>query len=123
MARRLIYAIGLLAATVLVLLVVDYVLVRSNEHRLSSTVSQLGGRMGSLPAWPLGAEYRITFERALSDRELERLKIANRMRGSVSIAFRNCDLSEPERTNARKALPACHLFVVQDDRMVPIDGG
>lgn len=122
MARRLRNAIGFLAALVVLVLVLDYALVRSKEHRLSSAVSELGGQMGSLPTWPLGTEYRITFERPLDQKELDRLKIANRMRGWVGIAFRDCELSETERSTARKALPACHLFVVRDDTMVPMDG-
>ena len=123
MGRRLKYAIGILAALVVVMLVVDYALVRSKEARLSSTVSELGGHMGSIPAWPLGTEYRITFERALDDNELERLKIANRMRGSVGIAFRNVELSHTEKASARLALPACHFFVLRDDNMRPMGGG
>jgi len=44
------------------------------------------------------------------------------MRGWVGIAFQEFELSEAERSSARKALPACHLFVVRDDTMVPMEG-
>jgi hypothetical protein len=122
MSRRLRYVIGFPFALVVLALGLDYASVRSKEKRLSSAVAEMGGRMGSLPAWPLGTEYRITFERPLHQQELVRLSIANRMRGWVGIAFRDCELSEAERSSACNALPACHLFVVQDNRMAPIDG-
>lgn len=122
MARHLRNAIGFLTAMVIIALALDFSLVRSKEGRLSSAVSELGGQMGSLPAWPLGTEYRITFQCSLNQKELDQLKIANRMRGWVGIAFQDCKLSETERFRAREAWPTCHIFVVRDHRMVPMDG-
>lgn len=112
--------IGLLAALILAVLVVDYALVRSKERHLSSVVFDLGGRMGSLPFWPIGTEYVISFRRRLNQSELHRLQIANRMRGSVLIYF-YCELSNTEKTMARAALPACRLIVVQGSEIVRIE--
>lgn len=120
MARHLRRAVPFLAIVVIVALAVDYAVVRSKERRLWSEVSAFGGRMGSLPAWPLGAEYRITFYRPLNQKELDQLEIANRMRGWVGIAFHDCELSEAEVVSTRAALPACHVFVDRDDEMVPM---
>lgn len=120
MTRHLRRAAPFLAIIVVVALVVDYAVVRSKEHRLSLAVSKLGGRMGSLPAWPFGTEYRITFHRPLNQKELDQLEIANRMRGWVGIAFQDFELSEAQMVNTRAALPACHLFVARNDTMVPI---
>lgn len=122
MARHTRRVIGCTAAILVVVLAVDYAVVRSKERRLSLAVSELGGRIGSLPSWPLGTEYRISFQRPLNRKELDQLEIANRMRGRVGIAFRNCELSETERSNAREALPHCHLFVDRNGKMVRMDG-
>ena len=118
MARHTRRVVWVTAAMLVVALGVDYAVVESKERRLTLAVSELGGRIGSLPAWPLGTEYQISFQRPLNRNQL---KIANRMRGWVGIAFRNCELSETERSNAREALPNCHLFVDRNGEMVPLD--
>ncbi len=111
MIRQFRKTFGLFAVLVVILLAVDYARVRAKERRLSSIVSDIGGQVASVPAWPIGTEYRITFERALNDEELERLVIANEMRGWVGIAFRNCELSVSDREKIEAAFPKCHLFV------------
>jgi hypothetical protein len=105
---------GVLAAV----LAVDYVAVQSKERRLSAAVSACGGKIGSIPAWPIGTEYRITFNHVLDEKQLQQMEIANHMRGWVGIAFRDVELSNEERTKTSAVLNKCHLFMIRDDQFV-----
>lgn len=106
-----------LAALVATALAIDYWNVTRKEKLLSSAVSQIGGRNGSIPFWPLGTEYRITLTAIPTDRQLDELKVANQMRGWVGIAFEDCELTENAADRLRESLRRCHLFVVQDGKM------
>ena len=110
----------LVAALGVVALAIDYWNVTRKEKLLSSAVSQIGGRNGSIPAWPLGTEYRITLTAIPTPEQLDQLKIANKMRGWVGIAFEDCDLTVHDGDRLRRNLERCHLFVVQDGRMSPM---
>ncbi|PAY19185.1 hypothetical protein CKO51_12565 [Rhodopirellula sp. SM50] len=112
----------LVAALGVVALAIDYWNVTRKERLLSNAVSQIGGRIGSIPSWPLGTEYRITLAAFPTPGQWEQLKIANKMRGWVGIAFEDCELTAYERHRLRRDLERCHLFVVQDGKMGPMDG-
>ncbi len=111
----------LLAAIAVTALAVDYWNVVRKEKLLSSAVSQIGGRNGSIPLWPLGTEYRITLTSLPTSEQLDQLRIANKMRGWVGIAFENCELTVDDVDRIRRNLDRCHLYVVQDGKMIPMD--
>ena len=114
----------ILAAVAATALAIDYWNVTRKEKRLSIAVSQIGGRNGSVPFWPLGTEYRITLTAIPTAGQLDQLKIANEMRGWVGIAFEDCGLTADDRDCLRRNLERCHLFVVQDGKMSPlVDAG
>ena len=92
--------------------IVDIVNISRKEKRLSRVIRSIGGRSGSIPVWPLGTEYRVTLTAVPNDSQLEDLKIANRLRGWVGIAFEDCDLAEKDVSQLLTALPDCHLFIV-----------
>lgn len=91
----------------------DYVNVKRKEGLLSSAVLEIGGRSSSIPFWPLGTEYRITLTAIPTLDQLEALKITNRMRGSVAIAFEDSEPTADDLASLRENLNRCHLFVVQ----------
>lgn len=93
---------------------------RRKERQLSDAVSQCDGRVGSLPVWPLGTEYRITLASIPSGSQLHALVIANQMRGWVGITFKDFEANKEDGERLLDALPNCHLFVEQDGRMTPI---
>ena len=99
--------------------IADIANISRKEKRLSRAVRSIGGRSGSIPVWPLGTEYRVTLTALPNDSQLEELKIANRLRGWVGIAFEDCDLSEKDVSELLTALPYCHLFVVNGRGLVP----
>ncbi|MCO6046766.1 hypothetical protein NG895_22950 [Aeoliella sp. ICT_H6.2] len=111
----------LLAALAAIALAIDYWNVTRKENLLSHAVSQIGGRNGSIPLWPLGTEYRITLTSLPTPDQLDQLRIANNMRGWVGIAFENCELAVDDVNRLRANLDRCHLFVVQDGKMSPLD--
>lgn len=113
--------IPLVAALSVVALAMDYWNVTRKEKLLSNAVSQIGGRNGSIPLWPLGTEYRITLTSIPIPGHLDDLKIANKMRGWVGIAFEDCELTVEDVDRLRRNLQRCHLFVVHDGTMVPMD--
>lgn len=43
------------------------------------------------------------------------------MRGWVGIAFEDCELTADDSDRLRRDLERCHLFVVQDGKMSPMD--
>ena len=109
-----------LAGLITVGLVIDYVNVGRKEKLLSRAVSQCGGRIGSIPVWPLGTEYRITLSSVPSNSQLHSLRIANHMRGWVGIAFNDCEISQEESKRLLVALPKCHLYIIKDGEMLPV---
>jgi hypothetical protein len=110
-----------LAALAAIALAIDYWNVRRKENQLSSTVAQIGGRSGSLPLWPLGTEYRINLNAMPTREQLDELKIANKMRGWVGIAFVDCELPADDRDRLQRILYRCHLYVVQNGEMRAMD--
>ncbi|WP_144055160.1 hypothetical protein [Rhodopirellula baltica] len=118
--KRFFKLILLLAAFIGVALSIDYWNVSRKEKLLSKAVSQIGGRSGSIPVWPLGTEYRITLTAIPTPEQLEDLRVANKMRGWVGIAFEGCQLTVDDVERLRKNLERCHVFVVQDGKMSPV---
>jgi hypothetical protein len=104
-----------------IVLAIDYWNVTRKEKLLASAVSQIGGRNGSIPMWPLGTEYRITLTAIPTPEQLDQLKIANQMRGWVGIAFEDCELTADDGDRLRRILDRCHLFVAHDGKMSPMD--
>jgi hypothetical protein len=94
--------------------------VTRKERLLSNAVSKAGGRIDSIPMWPLGTEYRITLVSVPGESQLRALAIANQMRGWVGIAFKDCEINREDSERLLDALPNCHFFVVQDGRMTPM---
>ena len=92
------------------LLVFDYMRVGAKESHVATAVSRLGGKIGSLPAWPLGTEYYITFTRALTDSELKSMDEVNSLRGYVIVKFNGCALNEFERNRIKERLAMCHVL-------------
>ena len=116
---KFVLCISLLAGIALAL---DYWNVTRKEKLLSTAVSGIGGRSGSIPVWPLGTEYRITLTSVPNQEQLNNLRIANQMRGWVGIAIEDCDLNQNDVDRMRQNLPACHLFVVKNGKMTPLAG-
>ncbi|MDY0169821.1 MAG: hypothetical protein RBS80_24975 [Thermoguttaceae bacterium] len=118
--KRLGKAALVFAALIAIGLSLDYLNVARKERQLSTAVSNCGGRIGSIPVWPLGTEYRITLTKVPDDDELRQLGVANRMRGWVGIAFRECEINGKDQARLRSGLPNCHLFVIRNDTMTPV---
>jgi hypothetical protein len=110
----------LIVVLIVVGLTVDYCRVQAKEHRVFRTISQFGGRSVSIPAWPIGAENRNTFTRALTSQELAELHELNTLRGWVGVAFEDCELSDDQIREAVGNLPRCKLFRVVDGDMSPL---
>jgi hypothetical protein len=110
--RRFRRGIKVLVAVVAILLTIDYVHVRSRVKRVAHSISQFGGRCGSIGFWPLGAEYRITLPRALTTAELDQLVELNSLRGAVYVGFIDCELSREQTLAIIDKLHKCKLFRV-----------
>ena len=109
--------IGLVVVLIAVGLTTDYCCVTAKERRVFHAISQSGGRCGSIPAWSLGTEYRVTFPNALSSQELAQLHELNTLRGWVGVAFVDCELSDDQIREAIPSLPRCKLFHVVNGDM------
>ena len=105
----------------IVLLTVDYFRVQAKDRRVATAVSRLGGRMGSLPLWPLGTEYYISFSRALNDDELDSLAELNSLRGHVGVKFSDCGLSETQQEQIRRKLASCFVLWDNADTVVRLN--
>jgi hypothetical protein len=86
--------------------------IRNEIHirRAFPVIRELGGRIGSIPFWPFGCEYRITFRDCrLSEDDLQRLVVLNDLTGrnSVGIAFVDTNLTEMDVKRLRTLLPHC----------------
>ena len=90
------------------------------EQQLSRIVNSIGGRTGSIPAWPFGTEYRITLTSVPNQEQMRKLTVANRMRGWVGIAFEDCKLSDGDTSELLTKLPGCHFYTVAENRLVPL---
>lgn len=99
----------------------DYFLARNKNTRVAKAVSECGGGMGSIPIWPLGTEYRITFRSPLTTQQLDRLTELNSLRGTVRIAFVDCELSDDEVNEAVARLPNCLLIKVNDNNSTRLE--
>lgn len=110
--RRRRQAIRLIVAIIAILLTVDYIRVRARIGRVSHSISRFGGRCGSIPFWPIGAEYRITLPRALTSIELCDLAELNSLRGTVHVAFVDCELSTDQTLETIEKLHGCKLYRV-----------
>jgi hypothetical protein len=75
--------------------------------------------MGSLSFWPFGTEYRISLTRPLAEKELKSLVELNALRGSVAVAFVDCELTQQELENATRHLDHCHLFQISNGQVIP----
>ena len=119
--KRLSKFVLLVAVLGAIALAIEYWNVTRKEKLLSSAVAQIGGCSGSLPLWPLGTEYRINLNAIPTCEQLDQLKIANKMRGWVGIAFEDCELTADDRDRLRGILDRCHLYVVQNGKMIAMD--
>jgi len=108
-------AIHLVAA----FLIWDYRGVNARDRRVSAAVVRCGGRMGSLSFWPFGTEYRISLTRPLGEKELKSLVELNALRGSVAVAFVDCELTRQELEVATRHLDHCHLFRISNGQVIP----
>lgn len=86
-----------------------------NRVRYQCPISECGGDFGSIPIWPIGSEYRVSFRTPLTSQQLDRLAELNSLRGTVGVAFVDCELSETEIKDALAKLPNCVLFRVNSE--------
>ncbi len=114
--RYLKTAIWVTIVAMVVGLPMDYVFVRFKDKRVAKAVSECGGRMRSIPIWPIGTEYRITFRSPLTPQQLDRLTELNSLCGTVAIAFVDCELSDAEASEAIDKLPKCLLIKVSGNK-------
>ncbi len=117
--RRLFPASLMAIVLIAVAMIWDYRRVDAKDRRVSVAVARCGGRMNSLPFWPLGTEYRISVTHPWSEEELESLSELNTLRGSVAVAFVDCELTQHELGIARKHLSKCHLFRISNGQLAP----
>jgi hypothetical protein len=117
--------IGVIAMAALVWLTAREMRNIAAKRRAFPVVNSLGGRIGSIPFWPMGCEYRISFKHSeLSAENLRSLAILNDVSGwgnSVGVAFVDTNLTRSDIVELRERLPKCHIFRVvdseiQDDR-------
>ena len=104
----------IVAAVILIVVgIVDFVRFVASERTAVRVVSECGGTVGSEGiGWLLKKDYRVTFHRALSSEELERLTGLNSLRGTVAVAFVDCEMSQGEMREALAKLPRCYLMKV-----------
>ena len=104
-------------------LTTDYILVRNKDSRVGKAISECGGQFGSIPFWPLGSEYRVTFRGPLTSQQLSKLAELNSLRGSVGVAFVDCEFSEAEVNETFTKLAHCILFQVSGSNSTPLKVG
>lgn len=104
-------------------LAVDYFLIRHKESQIIGVVSDCGGKCFSIPVWPLGTEYRISFSSPLTAEQILDLAPLNHLRGSVSVAFPECAFPESEALYIKDTLHRCRLFsLTEDNHLVRFTG-
>lgn len=101
-------------------LIVDYARVQARDVRVGTSIKEFGGRMTSIPVWPLGAEYGISFPHPLSTEQIDQLKELNSLRGTVGIAFIECELSEKQKHELATKFPNCFVFQVFGNDTIPV---
>jgi hypothetical protein len=119
--QRAIRILGWIFVAGIVLLTVDYFRVEARDRRVAAAVARLGGRMGSLPLWPMGTEYHISFSHALTGDELGSLAELNSLRGHVGVKFSDCDLSEMQQEQIRRNLASCFVLWDNGDTVVRLN--
>ena len=115
--RLLIRVGGVCLALCVCMLLLDYFLVEAKNRRVAKVVTRQGGRMRSLPVWPLGAEYWISFPHPLGSQELDELMELNTLRGSVVVAFVDCNPTQNQIHEATLKLRNCRLRRVAGSEM------
>jgi hypothetical protein len=118
--RRIKQIALILIALAFVALAVDYTLVRAKEKRTAVAIARCGGRRSSLPLWPIGTEYVVSFRRPLTTDELDQLHELNKLRGYVGVVFVNCELSAAEQRDAVEKLPNCHVFLSNGNERIAL---
>ena len=86
-----------------------------NKRRAFAVVSDLGGRIGSIPCWPLGDEIRVEFHgKQFSTDEPNRLAALNSLtsRHTIGIIFADTNLTRDDIILVRRLLPQCVLIRV-----------
>ncbi|MBT5017640.1 hypothetical protein OAF74_01250 [bacterium] len=101
-------------------LIVDYVRVQAKDQRLGTSIKEFGGRMGGIPFWPFGKEYRISFTAPLTTEQIDQLKELNSLRGTVGIAFVECELSKKQKFELATKFHNCFVFQVFDNDTFPV---
>jgi len=119
--KRLKLIAGSIIVIIAVSLVVDYLLVEAKDDRVFGAISRCDGRCASIPFWPLGTEYRVTFPRALTSAELKQLDEINSLRGAVGVAFVDCELSANQVREAMAKLHNCRLYRIRDGERSVLD--
>lgn len=119
MMRRVLPASLIAILLVAAFLIWDYRGVNARDRRVSAAVVRCGGRMGSLSFWPFGTEYRISLTRPLAEKELKSLVELNALRGSVAVAFVDCELTQQELEIVTRHLDQCHLFRISNGQVIP----
>ena len=109
----------ILIASVLAL-IVDYNRVQAKDRRVATLVKKFGGRMTSIPVWPFGSEYGISFTAPLTSKQIDQLKELNSLRGTVGIAFIECELSEHQKIELATSFEDCFVFQVFGNDTIPV---
>ncbi len=118
--RLLIRVAGVCLALGVCALTLDYLVVEAKNRRVANAVTKHGGRMGSIPFWPLGAEYRVSFPHPLDAQQLDELLELNTLRGSVEVAFVDCNPTQIQIRDATLKLRRCRLWRVTRSMMSPL---
>ncbi|MBX3443651.1 MAG: hypothetical protein KF774_14685 [Planctomyces sp.] len=103
-------------------LVVRDVLQSRRRSDASAVVQELGGKMGSLGAWPFGDEIHVEFHRRnLSQQDLAKLSILKPLTGRnwVAVMFSDTNLTREDILELRESLPGCVIFRVVDGTRIP----
>ena len=115
--------LGWLFVVAWVALVVDYYRVNAKEQRVFLAIAECGGTNGSIPFWPFGTEYRVKFPHALTSDQLDRLVELNSLRGSVKVAFVECELSADQVGEIESKLYNCKLRRITNGEMSQLAEG
>ena len=119
--RRATRGFGVFIVMIVLALAADYARVRAKDGRVSHAISRCNGRMGSIPMWPLGTEYRVTFFHALRSEQLDQIAELNSLRGSVHVTFVDCQFSGHEARQTMLKLHRCRLYRLVDGEMSILD--
>jgi hypothetical protein len=90
----------------------DYAVWHARKRQALAVVADLGGRAGGIGGWPLGEELVISFNRDLTDEEIQRLAILNSLAGRrhyVGVGLPPGNLSGDRRAWIELVLSRCHV--------------